>query len=122
MANFNYFKEIAFYYTGIFGLMKQGDDIAHANARGGNDYWLFPEEQNYLNNLIILIHYMNVVYALRKNFTIKQIEVYKNQLKLVQDNITISEWLSSDEIEHFTETVDQLNYEIENWERENTIA
>jgi hypothetical protein len=65
---------------------------------------------------------MNVVYAINRSFTFKQIEVYKNQLNLVKENINISDLLTSDEMEHFTETLNQLNYDIENWERENTIA
>ncbi len=121
MTNFKYFKLIAFYYNGIFGLIKQGTPIDQANIRGYDDFWLYPENDNYLNNLIVYLHFMNVVFALRKSFTFKQIEVYKNQLKLVNENINISDWLSSDEMEHFKESVSQLNFEIENWELENLI-
>jgi hypothetical protein len=122
MTNFSYFELIAFFYSGIFKHVKQDTDFDQANIRVYDDLWLFPEEQNYLNNLIVYINYMNVVYILRKRFTTKQIEVYKNQLKLVHENINIQELLSEDEYEHFIETLNQLNYEIENWGRENTIA
>lgn len=121
MTNFNYYELLAFFYSGIFKQVKQGIDLDQAIIIIDDAFWMFPEEQYYLNNLIVCIHYMNVAYALEKNFTPKQVEVYKTQLKLVKENVNISEWLTSDEMEHFTETIDQLNYEIKNWELENHI-
>ncbi len=122
MNNINYFQVIAFFYSGIYNQIKQNRTFEQSLHSEHEDMWLYPENENLLNNLIVNIHYLNVIYAMRKNFTIKQIELHKSHLKLVHENINIQALLSEDEYEHFTETLNQLNYEIENWERENTIA
>ncbi len=122
MYNLNYFQVIAFFYSGIYNQIKQKRTFEQSLNSEFDDMWLYPENEYLLNNLIVIIQYLNVKYATTKKFTSQQIELYKNQLKLVQEKINLSEWLSEDEMEHFTETLDQLNYEIENWERENTIA
>ena len=122
MTSYKYYELIASYYAVIFDCVKQGTNIDQSNIRSYDDLWLFPESENYLHNLVVYIQFMKVIYALRRAFTHKLIEVYKKQLQLVQENIKVSDWLSEEELEHFNETVDQLNYEIENWERENTIA
>ena len=122
MYNLNYFQVIAFFYSGIYNQIKQKRTFEQSLNSEFDDMWLYPENEYLLNNLIVIIQYLNVKYATTKKFTSQQIELYKNQLKLVQEKINLSEGLSEDEMEHFTETLDQLNYEIENWERENTIA
>ena len=122
MDKLNYFQTIAFFYSGIYNQIKQNRTFDQSLYLELDDMWLYPENEYLLNNLIVNIHYLNVIYATKREFTPKQIEVYKNQLKLVQKNTNISEWLTADELEHFNETIDQLNYEIDNWESENTIA
>lgn len=112
MKTFNYFELIAFFYSGIFNLIKQGSSFDMATNQSQDDFWHYPEIQNRLSNLVTFIHFLNIKYALHKKFTAQQIEVYKHQLELIK-NDDLTAWLRPDELEHFNETVYNLNAEIE---------
>jgi hypothetical protein len=114
MTDFKYFELIAYFYSGIFGQIKQGIEFDMAVSIKLDSYWFYPETENRLSNLIVLIHCLNVRYAMNKVFTVKQIEVYRNQLELIKDDdLTI--WLNQEEIEHLNETISQLNTEIDDF-------
>lgn len=114
MTNFKYFELIAFFYTGIFDQIKQGIAFDMAVNISFDCLWLFPEQENRLSNLVVLIQNAHIKYAMNKTFTEKQIEVYKRQLELIK-NDDLTTWLSPDELEHFNETVYNLNVEIDDF-------
>jgi hypothetical protein len=112
MTTFKYFELIAFFYAGIFEQIKQGIAFDMAVNISFDNLWLFPEHENRLSNLILQTQYLNVKYAMHKSFTPKQIEVYKNQLELV-NNEDLVFWLNPDELEHLNETIYNLDSEID---------
>lgn len=112
MTNFKYFELIAYFYSSIFGQVKQGIDFDMAVNSRLDDYWFFPEYENRLTNLVVQIQYLHIKYAMYKNFTAKQIEGYKTQLELIKDD-DLSVWLAPEELEDFNENIFLLNYEIE---------
>jgi hypothetical protein len=114
MKNLKYFELIAYFYSSIFSQMKQGIDFDMALNSRLDDYWFYPEFENRLSNLIVEIQYLNVKYATHKKFTEKQIEGYRHQLELIK-NDDLNIWLSPDELEHFNETVYNLNAEIDDF-------
>jgi hypothetical protein len=114
MSNFKYYELIAFFYAGIFGQIKQGIAFEMAINVSFDSFWLYPEDDNRLSNLIVLIHYLNVEYATHKVFTEKQVELYKNQLELIKDD-DLAIWLKEEELEHLNETILQLNSEIDDF-------
>jgi hypothetical protein len=114
MKTFNYFQLIAFFYSGIFDLIKQGSNFDMATNQSQDDFWHYPESDNRLSNLVSFIQFLNIKYALNKTFTERQIEVYRHQLELIK-NDDLTTWLSLDELEHFDETVYNLNAEIEDF-------
>jgi hypothetical protein len=114
MNRFNYFQLIAYFYNGVFDQIKQGSNFEMAVNQSEDDSWLYPESDNRLSNLVVFIHFLNIKYAMHKTFTAKQIEVYKNQLELIKDD-DLSVWLAQEELEHFHETIYNLNAEIDNF-------
>jgi hypothetical protein len=114
MRTFNYFQLIAFFYSGIFDLIKQGSNFEMATNRTLDDFWHYPENENRLSNLVILIQNAHIKYAMYKTFTARQIEVYKHQLELIKDD-DLTLCLCPDELEHFNETVYNLNAEIDDF-------
>jgi hypothetical protein len=118
MSNFKYFELIAYFYSSIFAQVKQGIDFDMAVNSRLDDYWFFPEYENRLTNLVVQIQYLNVKFAMNKSFTAKQIEIYKHQLELIK-NDDLTAWLSPDELEHFNETVYNLNAEIDDFLQSN---
>lgn len=114
MTNFKYYELIAFFYAGIFDQIKQGVAFEMAVNISVDSFWLYPEQENRLSNLILHIHFLNVKYAMNKSFNANQIEVYKNQLELIK-NDDFTEWLKPDELEHLNESIYNLNAEIENF-------
>jgi hypothetical protein len=112
MKKIKYFETIALFYSGIFDQIKQGIDLNSAISIEFDSDWQYPEKENRLSNLIVLIHCLDTVYALHKSFTSKEIELYQEHLAFIKDE-DLTQWLDKDELEHFNETVFLLNYEIE---------
>lgn len=112
MKKIKYFETIALFYSGIFDQIKQGIDLNSAISIEFDRSWQYPEKENKLSNLIVLIHYLDTVYALHKSFNIKEIELYKEHLEFIKDEDLI-QWLDKDELEDFNENIFLLNYEIE---------
>lgn len=114
MTDFKYYELIAFFYHSIFDQIKQGIAFDMAVNISLDSFWFYPEHEHRLSNLIVLIQSFHVTYAMDKSFTKKEIDVYKNQLELIK-NDDLSIWLSPDELEHFNESVFNLNAEIEDF-------
>lgn len=113
MNDFNYFELIASFYYGIFDQIRQGISIDMSVNQSLDDFWLYPEYDNRLPNLVVLVQYLHIKYSFNKSFTKTQIEIYKNQIELIKnDDLCI--WLSSDELNHLNETIKALNSTIEN--------
>lgn len=108
MENFQYFELIAFFYRGIFDQIRQGQSFEQAVNSTLDDFWLYPEHENRLANLIVQIQYLFVIYSMTKSFTPKQIEVYKTQLDLVK-NDDLNTWLNQEELAHLNESIIDMN-------------
>jgi hypothetical protein len=118
MTNLKYYRLIAYFYSTIFDIVKQNVEIDIALSRTLDGYWFYPEDENRLSNLIVVIHFMNVEYAMNKVFTKAQIKLYKDQLELIKDDdLTI--WLNEEELTDLNETISQLNTEIDDFLNKN---
>ncbi len=118
MKKINYFEIIALFYSGIFDQIKQGIDFNSAIAIEFDSSWQFPEEEHRLSNFIILIHCLSATYALRKAFTMKEIELFRGYHDITKyEELQLS--LNQEELEHLDETIYNLNFEINNFMRDN---
>ena len=116
MINFRYFELIAFFYAGIFDQIKQGTAFEMAVNISFDSFWSYPEQENRLSNLILTIHGLNVDYAMNKSFAAKQIEIYENHLEWIKSD-DLTRLLEPYELEHFNETIYNLNIEIDRFRK-----
>lgn len=114
MENFKYYELIASFYSTIFNIIRQGSEFNMAVNRTLDAYWFYPEPENRLSNLIVLIHCLHVEYAMNKEFTKNQTEFYKKQLESIKED-DLTGWLNEEEIEHLNESILILNSNIDNF-------
>lgn len=112
MKKIKYFEIIALFYSGIFDQIRQGIDLHSAINIEFDSSQKYPEKENSLSNFIVLIHCLTAVYSLHKSFTKKEIDLFMEYSEYIKHKDLIH-WLDKDELEHFNETVYNLNATIE---------
>lgn len=111
MRNWNYFELIASLYKSFFLYKEQGDSSEKSIARMGLDFWFFPEEENVLENLLLINVTLSISLSLFKKVDDKMIRIFEKQLSLI-NNEFLSLNLNDKEMEHLTETIDEIKYKI----------
>lgn len=113
MGNWRYYQIIATFYRALFNLIGQGVSYSEAINRVFNDFRFLPEENNILSNLICLIQYIDVKFSIEKAINNELVFLFNSQVEKMK-LINLEESLSSDEIEHLKETIDEIKFKIKN--------
>lgn len=112
MGNWKYYQLIATFYRALFGSVEQGVKINDAIHRVFEDFYFFPEKDNVISNMVIVIQYVEVLFSLDKNISIDLINLFNLHLKKVNE-IKLGDYLDAEEIEHFNETIEEIKFKIE---------
>ena len=112
MGNWKYYQLIATFYGAFFDLVGQGVTYGDAINRVFNDFWFFPEENNKLVNLISLTQYIEVKFSMDNKINNDLVVLFNSQIEKM-NSINLEENLTLEEIEHLTETIDEINYKID---------
>lgn len=114
MKNVNYFEVIAFYYRGIYDLIKQGQSFKQAEAISFESFWLYPENENQINNLILLVESINVEFSLTKKFRKQAVDLYKKLNGQIAE-MDLTKYLTDNELEVFNESIEVLNADLKEY-------
>lgn len=111
MKNWNYFELLATIYKSFFLYKEQGDSSEQAIARMGLDFWFYPENENIIENLILIITTISIKLNLFEKVDMELIKVLEKQLLLINEDL-LSSQLKENEIEHLNESIEEVNYKI----------
>lgn len=111
MKNWSYFELIATLYKSIFLYKEQGDSFEQATSRMGLDFWIHPENNHILENLILIITSISVKMSLSIKINKQLIVMFENQLLLINDELLKSK-IKENEIEHLKESIDEIKFKI----------
>jgi hypothetical protein len=112
MNNWRYYQIITTFYRSFVNLVGQGVTYDEAINRTFEDFWFYPPDKNELVNLICLIQFVDVKFAIDKRISQDLVSIFKLQVEKI-NLIKLDEYLSIDEVDHLKETISEVEYKID---------